>query len=153
MLMEVSTPKTEGKPHHAQSSWCINFTFVFGWIPPSTQKNITTIPHHFISTLLIANFNFDVSVTNDVSIDVAKYALPDKVMRWSHCPEVHTLTKENGRFKLKLNDCWRKLHSVKYKNFLCIYDARIVVAQNYFSSIYCAYRNFHDKHSYLKDCD
>ena len=39
------------------------------------------IPYHFISTLLNANFDFDVSVANDVTIDVAKYALPGKVMQ------------------------------------------------------------------------
>ena len=44
-------------------------------------KNITTIPHHFILTLLNANFDFDVSVANDVAIDVAKCALPGKVMQ------------------------------------------------------------------------
>ena len=44
-------------------------------------KNITTIPYHFILTLLNANFDFDVSVANDVAIDVAKCALPGKVMQ------------------------------------------------------------------------
>ena len=39
-------------------------------------KNTRTIPYHFISTLLNANFDFDVSVANDVAIDVAKYTLP-----------------------------------------------------------------------------
>ena len=67
-------------------------------------KNITTIPYHFILTLLNANFDFDVSVANDVAIDVAKCALPGKVMQWSPCPEVHTLTNENGRYIMKLND-------------------------------------------------
>ena len=46
-----------------------------------SQKNITTIPYHFISTLLNANFDFDVRVANDVAIDVAKCALPGKVMQ------------------------------------------------------------------------
>ena len=40
------------------------------------------IPYHFISTLLNANFDIDVSVANDVAIDVAKCALPGKVMQW-----------------------------------------------------------------------
>ena len=44
-------------------------------------KNITTIHYHFILTLLNANFDFDVSVANDVAIDVAKRALPGKVMQ------------------------------------------------------------------------
>ena len=35
-----------------------------------------TIPYHFISSLLNANSDFDVSVANDVSIDVTKCALP-----------------------------------------------------------------------------
>ena len=50
------------------------------WIPPSAQKNITTIPYHFIWTLLNANYDFDVSVANDVAIDVAKCTFPGKVM-------------------------------------------------------------------------
>ena len=59
-----------------------------------------------ISTLLNANFDFDVSIAKDVAIDVAnyKYALPGKVMQGSPCPEVHTLTNENGLNKMKLND-------------------------------------------------
>ena len=102
--MELSTPKTEGKLHHARSAWCISFPSVFGVDTSISQKNITTIPYHFISTLLNANFDFDVSVANDVAIDVAKCALPGKVMQWSPCPEVRTLTNENGRYIMKLND-------------------------------------------------
>ena len=102
--MELSTPKTEGKLHHARSAWCISFPSVFGVDTSISPKNITTIPYHFISTLLNANFDFDVSVANDVAIDVAKCALPGKVMQWSPCPEVRTLTNENGRYKFKLND-------------------------------------------------
>ena len=64
--MELSTLKTEGKLHHARS--------VDTSISP---KNITTIPYHFSLTLLNANFDFDVSVANDV----AKCALPGKVMQ------------------------------------------------------------------------
>ena len=60
-------------------------------------KNITMIPYHFILTLLNANFDFDVSVANDVAIDVAKCALPGTVMQWSPCPEVRTLTNDNWR--------------------------------------------------------
>ena len=44
-------------------------------------KNITTIPYHFISTLLNANFDFDISVANDVAIDVAKCTLLGKLMQ------------------------------------------------------------------------
>ena len=102
--MELSTPKTEGKLHHARSAWCISFPSVFGVDTSISPKNITTIPYHFISTLLNANFDFDVSVANDVAIDVAKCALPGKVMQWSPCPEVRTLTNENGRYIIKLND-------------------------------------------------
>ena len=43
--------------------------------------NITTIPYTFISTLLNANFDFDVSVANDVAIDITKYILPGRVMQ------------------------------------------------------------------------
>ena len=39
------------------------------------------IHYHFISTLLNANFDFDVSVANDVAYDVAKHGLPGKVMQ------------------------------------------------------------------------
>ena len=67
--MELSTPKTEGK---------LPFFGVDNSISP---KNITTIPYNFISTLLNANFDFGVSVANDVAIDVAKCALPGKVMQ------------------------------------------------------------------------
>ena len=74
------------------------------WIPASTQKNIITIPYHFISTLLNVNFDFDVTVANDVAIDVDTRSLPGKVMQWSPCPEVRTLTNENGRYMIKLND-------------------------------------------------
>ena len=60
-----------------------NFPSVLVWIPPSTPKNITTIPYHYISTLLNANFDFDLSVANDVAIDVAKCAIPGKVVQVS----------------------------------------------------------------------
>ena len=79
--MEVSTPKTEGKLHHARSACCISFPSDFGVDTSINSKNITRIPYHFISTLLNANFDFDVSVANDVAIDVAKCALPGKVMQ------------------------------------------------------------------------
>ena len=45
--------------------------------------------------LLNDDFDFDVSVVNDVAIDVAKCALLGKVMQWSPCPEVLTSTNEN----------------------------------------------------------
>ena len=67
-------------------------------------QKITTIPYHFISTLLNVNFDSDVTVANDVAIDVAKCSLPGKLMQWSPCPEVRTLTNENGRYMIKLND-------------------------------------------------
>ena len=63
-------------------------------------KNITTIPYHFISTLLNPNFDFGVNVSNDV----AKCALPGKMMQGSPCPEVSTLTNENWHCIMKLND-------------------------------------------------
>ena len=103
-LMELSTPKTEGKLHHALSAWCISFPSVFGVDTSISPKNITAIPYNFISTHLNANFDFDVSVANDVAIDVAKCALPGKVMQWSPCPEVRTLINEDGRYIMKLND-------------------------------------------------
>ena len=62
------------------------------------------IPYHFISTLLNASFDFDVTVANDVAIDVAKCALSGKVMQWSPCLEVRTLTNGNRRYIMKLND-------------------------------------------------
>ena len=63
-------------------------------------KNITTILHHFISTLLNTNFDFYVSVANDV----AKSALPGKLIQGSPYPDVRTSTNENGRYIMKLND-------------------------------------------------
>ena len=43
-------------------------------------KNITMTPYHFISKLLNANFDFDVSVANDIAIDIDRFALRGKVM-------------------------------------------------------------------------
>ena len=79
--MQVSTPKTEGKLHHARSACCISFPSVFGVDTFINPYNITTIPYHFISTLLNASFDFDVTVANDVAIDVAKCTFPGKVMQ------------------------------------------------------------------------
>ena len=71
--MEVSTPKTEGKLHKfSLRFWC-------GYL--NQHKKITMTPYHFISTLLNANYDFEVSVANDVAIDVARFALPGKVMQ------------------------------------------------------------------------
>ena len=81
-------------------------------VPQSTQKNVTTIPYHFILTLLNTFLDFDVSVTNDVAIDVAKCALPGKVMQGSPCLEAHALTNENWRYMMKLND-WH-MNAIKY---------------------------------------
>ena len=60
--------------------------------------------YHLISALLNDDFDPDVSVANDVAIDVAQRALPGKVMQWSPCLELRTLTNENGRYIMKLND-------------------------------------------------
>ena len=54
----------------------------------------------FYFDALNANFDLDVSV----AYAVAKCAVPGKVMQGSPCPEVRTLTNENGRFIMKLND-------------------------------------------------
>ena len=62
------------------------------------------IPYHFILTFLNAYFHIDVSDANDVAIGVAKCALIGKVMQRSPYPEVRTLTNENGRDIMKLND-------------------------------------------------
>ena len=59
---------------------------------PQTERKL----HH-----VRREFDFDVSVANDVSIDVAKWALPVKVMQGLLCPEVHTLTNDNGRYMVK----------------------------------------------------
>ena len=85
--MQVSTPKTEGKLHHARS---ISFPSGFGVDTCITPKYITTIPYHFISTLLNVNFDFNVTVANDFAIDVAKCSLPGKVMQRLTCPNVRT---------------------------------------------------------------
>ena len=102
--MEVSTPKAEGKLHNARSAWCIRFPSVFGVDTSINPKNITIIPYHFISALLNANFDFDIGVVNDVAIDVVKCTLPGKVIQISPCPAVRTLTNENWRYTMKLND-------------------------------------------------
>ena len=44
-------------------------------------KNITMITYHFILVPLNYCFDFDVSVANDIAIEVAKCALPGKVMQ------------------------------------------------------------------------
>ena len=80
-LIEVSTPKSEGKLYNVRNACCISFASIFGVDTFINPKNITTIPYNFISTLLNAKFDFDVSVANDVAIDVAKCALPGKVMQ------------------------------------------------------------------------
>ena len=74
----------------------ICFPFVFDVDTCINPKNITTIPYHFILTLLNVNFDFDVTIANDIAIDGAKCSLLDKVMQWSPCPEVHYLTNEMG---------------------------------------------------------
>ena len=63
----------------------------------TSQTNHLINPYHFISTLLNANFDFDV----DVTIDIAKCALPGKVMQRSHCMEVRILTNENECYIMK----------------------------------------------------
>ena len=80
--MEVSTPKTEGKLHKL--------------------KNITMTPYHFIWTLLNANFDFGISVANDVAIDVARFALPGQGDAAINLPgSVHFITNENGCYIMK----------------------------------------------------
>ena len=76
----------------------MQFPSSFGVDTSINPKNITMIPYHFISALL--NANFDVNV----AIGVAQWALPGKVMQGSPCPEMRTLTNENGRYIMKLND-------------------------------------------------
>ena len=78
----------------------ISFPSVLGVDTSINQKIITMNPHHFISVLLYPNFDFDVGVDNDL----AKCALPGKVMQGPPCLKVHTLTNEIGRFTMKLND-------------------------------------------------
>ena len=97
--MEVSTPKIPGKLHHAQMMH--KFPSIFGVDTANNPKNITMTPYHFISRLLNDNYDFDVSV----AIDVARFVLSGKVMKWSTCPEVPTLPNENGHYIMKLDDC------------------------------------------------
>ena len=42
-----------------------------------------TIIYHLILMLLIIQIDFDISVANDIAIEVAKWALPGKVMQGS----------------------------------------------------------------------
>ena len=88
--MQVSKPKW--RENCIMREDALVFPPFLVWIHASTPKNITTIPYHFISTLLNVNFDFDVTVANDVAIDVAKCSLPGKVMQCSPYPEVRTLT-------------------------------------------------------------
>ena len=81
--MELSTPKKERKLHHARSALCISFPSVFFFcvdnsiIPKILQRFVIILFRRLLNT----NFDFDVSVANDVAIDVAKCALPGKVMQ------------------------------------------------------------------------
>ena len=95
------------------------------WITPSTPKILQRFLIILFRTLLNANFDFDVSFANDVAIDVAKCALPGKVMQGSPCLEVRVLTNENGRYMMKLNDlivikifekCYNDAKYIKSKN-------------------------------------
>ena len=70
------------------------------WIPLHQPKKIL---QRFLIILFRCFFDFDVSVANDVAIDVVICVLPGKVMQESPCPEVRTLTNENGRYIMKLN--------------------------------------------------
>ena len=54
----------------------------------------------FILTLFNVNFDFDVIVANDITIYMAKSALPGKVMQGSPCLEVHTFANENGCYSI-----------------------------------------------------
>ena len=89
---------------------CISFPSIFGVDTSINPINITKIPYHFILGLLNANFDFDFSVANDVAIDVAKCIHPGKMMQWPSL-KVHTLTNENRRYKMKLNDILISLKS------------------------------------------
>ena len=66
----------------------------FGVETSIDTKKITTIPHHFISTVLNAYFDFNVSFANDVAIDVLSGHFRVRWCRGLPCPEVHTLTNE-----------------------------------------------------------
>ena len=103
--MVVSTPKMEGNLHHMQSAWCVSFPSVFGVDTSINLKDVATIPYHFISAFLNANFTFDVSITDEV----AKWTLPGKVIQGSPCPEERTSTNENVHYIMKLNDKHVKL--------------------------------------------
>ena len=46
------------------------------------------------------------ALLNEVAIDVAKCAFPGKVMKGSPCLAVGTLSNENGRLLMKLNDTY-----------------------------------------------
>ena len=109
----------------------ISFPSVFGVDTCINSKNITTIPYHFISTLLNVNFDFDVTVANDIAIDVAKCSLPVKVMQRSPCLEMRTLTNDNGRYMIKLNDYYpratRCCGSVRPSVSVCVCPSRLTL--------------------------
>ena len=64
------------------------------------KNNTRSTLYHFILTLLNTNSYFEVNMVNEV----AKCALPGKVMQGSPCPELRTLINENWRYVMKLND-------------------------------------------------
>ena len=53
---------------------------------------------------MLLNANFDVSIANDVAIDVAKCAILGKVIQVSPCLEVHNSPNETVCYIMKLND-------------------------------------------------
>ena len=59
------------------------------------------IPYHFI---LVLFHDFDVSIAHDVAIDVAKCAMSGKMMQGSPCRGLHSLSNENERYTMKIND-------------------------------------------------
>ena len=50
----------------------------------------------FYFDTLNTNFDFEVSLANDIAIDVVKCTPPCTLMQGSSCPDVCTLTNENG---------------------------------------------------------
>ena len=80
-LMQVSTPKVQGKLHHALLYIKFSLRFWCGFLHQTPKHYNDSLSFYLV--VLKAYFDFDVSVANDVAIVVAKCALMGKVMQGS----------------------------------------------------------------------
>ena len=87
--MEVSTPKNGRKTASFTKRIMHKFSICFwcGYLHQPTKYYNNSLSFYF--DVLKADFDFDISVANNVAIDVAQCALPGKMMHapGSTCPD------------------------------------------------------------------